>query len=349
MKRRSFLTHSLPVAGALVAASAAEPDARLRCDGDGEFRILTISDLHHTPEPDEPGIALVKRLIATEKPGLVVVNGDCISGDTCSNEAELKRAIGNVAAAMEQARVPWAITFGNHDQDHFPKTKIEKSAVLSYYESYPHNLNGGRVQGLPGGGNQHLTIWNAAGTQPVFSLWLLDSGGRPQTASDEYDWIRAEQVAWYVRTSGQLEQRWGRKVPGLMFFHIPLREFGEMVAGARIIGERHEPESPSHVNSGMFAAVVERGDVLGIFCGHDHTNNYLGRWHGVDLGYDGIGGYRGYPHTPPQDASNGRLRGGRVFAIRAGEAAHYTTWMRFQDGTRNWESAAPGFVSGFLK
>ena len=34
-------------------------------------------------------------------------------------------------------------------------------------------------------------------------------------------------------------------------------------------------------------ACLQRGDVRGIFCGHDHLNDYCGELFGVRMGYDG--------------------------------------------------------------
>ena len=294
MNRRSFVASSLALtaAGASGGAQSAPDPKALRCSPGGGFRILAISDLHYRPARDPYGIALTERLIDQEKPGLVVVNGDCLSGKDCQDEAGLRAAIGHVAEAMERKRVPWAVTFGNHDQEHLPKTGLGKDAVLGIYSGYPHNLNAVYERGLTGGGNKHLLIWNAAGDRPVYCVWLMDSNEYFQDGKQRpYDWIHSDQVAWYTRKSAELEKTHGAKIPALMFFHIPLPEFTEMAMKAKIIGARHEPECPSPVNSGMFAAVIERGDVRGIYCGHDHVNNYVGRWRGVELGYDGSIGH----------------------------------------------------------
>ncbi len=347
MNRRSFLAGAL---GAAAAARAAAGERTLRCHADGRFKILMISDLHYRPAPDPHGIALTERLIELEKPDLVIVAGDCLSGRDCTSAEGLRTAVGHVAAAMENKGVPWAITFGNHDQEHFPNTRLDKDAVLALYAGYPHNLNAGYVRGLTGGGNKHLLVWNAAGTRPLYCLWLLDSNEYvTEGKATFYDWIHADQIQWYYRTSIELEKQYGGKVPGLMFFHIPLREFNEMVNGAKIIGARHEPEAPSPVNSGLFAAVLERGDVRGIYCGHDHTNNYVGRWRGVELGYDGSAGHRAYPNVPPEDPSNGKVRGGRVFLISEGPPARHKTWMRTKDGTVNWEFESEAYTAYQLR
>jgi len=340
MKRRSFL------AATLGAAATAAFQPRLRCREGGAFKILVISDLHYTPVPDIHGIALTEQLIDTERPDLVIVTGDCLSGKECESPQDVRTAIGHVAAAMEKKRVPWAITFGNHDQEHFPKTNLNKEAVLAEYAAHPHNLNAGYVRGLTGAGNKHLLIWNSSGTRPVYCVWLLDSNEYvTEGKTTYYDWVHADQIHWYYRTSIELEKQFGGKIPGLMFFHIPLREFNEMVNQAKIIGARHEPEAPSPINSGLFAAVLERGDVRGIYCGHDHTNNYVGRWKGVELGYVGSAGHRAYPRIPPDDAGNGKVRGGRVFLISEGPPARHKTWMRTKDGTVNWEFQSDAYTA----
>lgn len=326
----------LPLALITIPGLAAAPE--LKCKADGTFKILMISDLHYTAEPDRHGIALTEKLIAIEKPDLVVAAGDCLTGDRSFTAADVEKAIANVASAMEKMKVPWAITFGNHDQEHFPKTRLGKEQVLKLYESYPHNRNAGWVRGIHGAGNKNILVWNAAATQPVFNLWLVDSGDENRNREDRYDWIHTDQVRWYYDTSQDLERKHGAKIPGLMFFHIPLPEFHDMIESKKIIGERHEPECPSAINGGMFAAVHDRGDVKGIFCGHDHVNNYVGLWRGVALGYDGTVGFGAYPRVPLEDPSNNRARGGRVFLIAESDPWHFKTWMRFKDGSTNWES-----------
>jgi len=352
MNRRSFVatTLAVPVAAAAASLEPAPGRSALRCSADGVFRVLAISDLHYRPAVDQYGIALTEKLIDTEKPGLVVVNGDCLSGKESKNEAELRTAIGNVAAAMEKKGVPWVVTFGNHDQEHFPATNISKDAVLAMYAAYPHNLNGGYAQGLYGAGNKHILIWNAAGTKPVYCIWLIDSNDYFVDGKNHpYDWIHADQIQWYRETSIALERQYGGKVPGIMFFHIPLREFGEMVDGAKIIGVRQENECPSPINSGMFAALVERGDVRGVYCGHDHVNNYMGRWRGIELGYDGAIGHYTYPKLDPEDPGNLHVRGGRIFEIADDTPARHRTWMRFKSGAKNWEAESEALTRDHVK
>lgn len=328
-------------------APGAPPTLKVRPDG--TFKILVVSDFHYDARPDRHGVELTQKLISLEKPDLVIADGDNISGNDCHTPEDVTKAIANVASAMEAAGVPWAVTLGNHDGEHVARTHIARDQLMSYYEAHAHNLNGGWVRDIHGAGDKNLLVWSADGAAPVLSVWLIDSGESVREPEDNYDWIHTDQVAWYSRTSADLERRYGRKIPGLMFFHIPLPEFHEMILKKKVLGERHEPEAPSGVNGGMFAAVLERGDVKGVFCGHDHVNNYVGKLRGIMLGYVGVAGYRGYPHTPPEDRTNDRARGGRVILFNASEEGRFKTWMRFRDGSTNWEYWSDAYESDQIK
>jgi 3',5'-cyclic AMP phosphodiesterase CpdA len=362
MKRRSFLA-TLPLASAGVFAqprgateqhndgnsqlSASARDLKFRADG--TFKILAISDLHYIPEPDKYGMELTGKLISIENPDFVIVNGDNISGDSCSTPDDVIKTIANVAFVLEKMNIPWAVTLGNHDQEHVAKTHITREQVFEYYESYSHNLNGNWVRDIHGAGNKNILIWSSDGSRPVSNIWLIDSGEAVKDREVHYDWIHVDQIAWYSKTSKDLESRYGQTIPSLMFFHIPLLEFTEMILTAKVIGERHEPESPSRINGGMFSAVLERGDVKGIFCGHDHVNNYVGKYRGVLLGYLGVVGYHGYPHTPPSDGTNDRARGARVFLFNEKAPDSFKTWIRFRDGFANWEHWSDAYERDQIK
>lgn len=304
----------------------------LKCGADGTFKVMMYSDVQDGPKMDSRATALMEKLLDTEKPDVVIVGGDCIAGDTCNTVDELKQAISHVAYPVEKRNIPWAIVFGNHDQEHFPKTQLGKAEVMKIYQSYPHNLNVQGSKSIHGVGNDALLIKDNAGEQPIFSLWLVDSGEYSSGATEGYDWIHTDQIAWYVQTSKKMEARYKQKIPGIMFLHIPLREFTEMTSTGKFKGDRNEPECPGRVNSGMLAAIVERGDVKGVFCGHDHTNNYVGEWLGVQLGYDGSIGYYSY-NLPDDSPKLARGRGARVFVVNASNPRNYKTWMRFSNLT----------------
>jgi len=74
----------------------------------------------------------------------------------------------------------------------------------------------------------------------------------------------------------------------------------------------------------MFDAVLHRGDVCGIFAGHDHANNYVTEYRGVALGFGRYSGTFGeYQEL---------LSGARMFELKAGERA-FTTWERLANNS----------------
>jgi hypothetical protein len=203
----------------------------------------------------------------------------------------------------------------------------------------------------------NVLLYGSSGrsSKPVFNIWALDSGRYApakiggQTVQEDFllgwtwmpawDWIRPSQIAWYSQTSQNIERVTGRKIPSLMFFHIPLQEFRAMYENDLyktehpelglspqhgVVGERNEDECPGPFNSGLFAAVLERGDVRGIFVGHDHVNNYVGNYFGVYLGYSANTGFGTYGLGGPE---NNRLRGARVFELSEDHPETFETFM----------------------
>lgn len=333
----------LTIALIAIIVGAAQPDMPgLKFNADGTFKILAISDTHFGPNGDDRCIALINMLIDTEKPDLVVVNGDCTTGKPGPGVEDLKKSISFLADTLEKKGVPWAVTFGNHDTEHEVQSSygISKADHMAFYEAYPHNLNAGWKRGISGVGNKCIEVKGSKGGKTAFAVWLLDSLSDYQNPGTGYEWIKDDQVDWYKNTSLGLETANGKKVYGLMFFHIPLVEIRQMVAGSKVVGVRHEPECPSNTTSKLLPAVIERGDILGMFHGHDHQNNYYGKYQGVMMGYDGVAGYGPYPRIPQDDPANDYIRGGRVFVVREADPTDIKTWMRFAGGQKNWESEA---------
>lgn len=308
---------------------------KLQFNPNGKFKIVQFNDTQDDENIDRRTIQLMEKVLDAEKPDFVVLNGDNITGG-CDTPLEMKEAMNNIVQPMEQRGIKWAVTFGNHDEDSTPNSGLNEENMLQFYRSYKYNMNSQGVKGITGTGNMNLLIKNSKGTDAAFNLWLLDSGRyAPETIAGQdfegyptWDWLRFNQVSWYYETSKKLEQQWGHKVPSLVYIHIPLWEHRYMwfasvdertdanhanaVKKHNIVGERNEDECPGPVNSGMFSAMLERGDVKGVFCGHDHVNTYSGNYYGILLGYAGSTGFGAYGLS---GAERNRLRGARVFNL----------------------------------
>ncbi len=329
----------------------------LRFKSGGTFKIVQFTDTQDDQNIDPRTVALIEAVLDSERPDLVVFTGDNITKtkEGPNTPADVRKAIDNIVAPVNDRNIPFFITFGNHDEDHTPVTGVDEKGMLEIYRSYRYNINRRSPENVTGTGNMHALIYGSQGLRPVFNVWGLDSGRyapekiAEQTIEDDFllgwtwmpdwDWIRPDQIAWYRSTSEKLEKTYGKKVPSLMFFHIPLQEFRQMYEnrknhevvgtgytlpdGTEVVG-RFEDECPGPFNSGLFSALLERGDVKGVFVGHDHVNDYTGNYFGVRLGYSASTGFGTYGLGGEMDHF---LRGARVFVVRDDNPSTFETYM----------------------
>ncbi|MBB4735141.1 metallophosphoesterase family protein [Micrococcus cohnii] len=325
----------------------------LRFGRDGRFRIVQFNDTQGGHAADRRTLEFMGKVLDQERPDFVLVNGDLLDGSPAT-DLQVKQGVNNFVSPMENRGVPWAVTFGNHDEDSVEEhgTSMTEELIVEFLRQYRHNLNPVVDPAVPGESNMQLLVRGSRGPAPAFAIWLLDSGryasdadkaGQSTEGLKDYDWIRPQQIRWYEQTSDATAQRYGRPVPGLMFFHIPTFEHAHMWYGSqgatdeaghaeavrrhRIEGVKHEDVYHGLFNSGIYASVKERGEVKGIYCGHDHINTYKGDYYGVELGYAPGTGFDTYglnDGTPDMHT----LRGARVFDLDENAEGVYTGQTR---------------------
>lgn len=334
----------------------------LRFGEDGEFKILIISDTHGSGNSLLPvAKANIKLLIDREQPDLVMFDGDNTWGMT--NEKNLEECITDMVEYIESKQIPWGHVYGNHDDEGDSLTKAVQQKI---YESFEYCVSMSGDENLSGVGNYVLPIYASAGDKVVFNVWALDSGsylsGEERAAylpvvstyqgysGSSYDYIHPDQIQWYMSTSQAMEAYNGEKVPGLMAFHIPLQEFYNAWVNRDALnytGEKREVVCASEINSGLFAAMVERGDIKAVVSGHDHVNDYMVEYGGIKLCYASTVGNNAY-----YDAD---MLGGRVFVIHEDEPANVMTYMSYIDESKmaaaeavlNRENLASGIAVDF--
>jgi len=314
----------------------------------GKFKIMQMSDIQDYVGLLKPNMnASTKRLmdaaLDAEKPDLVVITGDHQGANM--NADQLQSYITQIAQPMEERGIPWMVTYGNHDEDATTALNSgwDKIRQLAFYRSFQYNVNRASMSGVQGYerngrntfavGDMYTLIYDNTGKNPLFNVWAFDSNRYDDSGKGigGYDWIRTGQIQWYSKTSALLEAKYGKKIPSLMFYHIPTPEWGEMNANRTkfgVTGEKNEAECPANVNSGLFTAALERGDVLGMFVGHDHINDYVGNYFGIYLGYDANVGYQTYG-LGGTTANNNRMRGVRIFELDQANLTKFDTRMVF--------------------
>ena len=94
-------------------------------------------------------------------------------------------------------------------------------------------------------------------------------------------------------------------------------------AGFDLVGTRKEKACAPQLNSGMFASMKEMGDILGVFVGHDHDDDYAVFWKGILLAYG--------RYTGGDTVYNNLSNGARVIEMTEG-STNFRTWIRLKDG-----------------
>jgi len=239
----------------------------LKFNSNGNFKILQFTDIHWSEDPaytDKTAVTL-RSVISKEKPDLIILTGDNV------NCIPMKNGWKNLGNIIEEAKTPWTLVFGNHDEEQ----DFSKLQSFEYLKTFPHFIGEkGNVRGVI---NYSIPVFGHDGELPAAYLYLIDSGDytrNPKLGS--YDWIHRDQIQWYAEESQRHAQRDGKILPSLMFFHIPLQEYNYVAKDPGTVGISKEDISSSNVNSGMFAALLEQKNVMGVFCGHDHDNNFIG-------------------------------------------------------------------------
>ena len=297
---------------------------RLRFRADGTFTIIQFTDTHFVDggEADQRTLALMREVLAGEDVDLAVFTGDVIDGRFVKDAAAAWRlATGPVV----ERRLPWAAVFGNHDS--------EKN--LSVHEQMPiqRRIAGCRSQAgskyLPGCGNYLLPICESANNSPAAALCFLDSHAYTGLKDvGGYAWIEPAQFRWLTGRLAALRKN-NPALPALLFQHIPLPEYIEAWNNGACHGEKNEEICCPRLNSGLFAALRQAGNVKAIFVGHDHVNDFSGDWHGIKLCYGRASGYNTY-------GRDGFAHGVRFIRLRQGEhqGEAVATWLRLDDGSQ---------------
>lgn len=330
----------------------------LRFSPDGSFKILMFSDTHGCAPDRDLFDAQIKddaaKLIDATSPDLVLLAGDITGGRRgVATVIELRAFLDWFLPVMEDRGIPWAHVYGNHDNEDgcVPSSKpgVPNAVQQAVYESYPHCMSDAGPADIHGTGNYVLPVLGSSCDEPRFLVWGLDSGQNafdfereygfsgailPSMGARNYDGIRWDQVNWYRTESESFEKRYGCKIPGLMYFHIPLPEHMLVIENpdkCEMAGSYAEPMLSSWklfasaFNSGLFASVLERGDVRGIYCGHAHNTDFEGMYCGIKLGCDGA-------ITYSNSGVDEKWRGGRLFCIDESDpGAFKTRFVRVSD------------------
>ena len=295
---------------------------------DGHFRILMISDFHGGTNHNPKLTRAIEALVAHAQPDLVLIGGDTVAGGQFDvlNEETLYDYLYEVLSPIHTKNIPWAHVYGNHDKES-GMTNAQQQPV---FERVPMCLSSAGPKDIHGVGNYVLPVLSADGRRVAYHVFALDSNREyteyleafglpadtkvrlehPVCSGSAQAGPMFDQVMWYYNTSLAAEQENGQKIPAVMYMHVPTPEHfhaARKPEQTHFRGAKREAVCCSELNSGLFMACLQRGDVKGIFCGHEHYCDFQAEYCGITLAYDGCVGYNMSAHDD--------LRGGRIIDL----------------------------------
>ena len=275
----------------------------LSFDQNGDFTILHMSDWHCDYPLPAVHRQLVLESLAEAKPDLVVLGGDL---SEAANEDQ-PAAIKEICDIFVEAKMPFVITFGNHDYMH----GYTIDEMFAFYKEYggAYFIGVDEVPDLFGCGTCSIPVYVNDGSCVAYNIYCFDSGD--SVAGKGYDSVHADQIEWYRSKAEDLKvANGGEYVPSVVFQHIIVQEIYDKLfrtANEKLsVGVREyetvtydltpipnlsnikdgyifEKPCPGYYNYGQLDAMSKNGDVRAIFCGHDHYNSFTVDIDGVDI------------------------------------------------------------------
>lgn len=247
-----------------------------------QVRILQLTDVHYDDNNNrkQDTLALIRNCIESAKPDMIA-----LTGDWCSNAPDREANSREVFDTIDSFGIPWAPVFGNHDRE----GKLSGYDFADIFAEYEHCLFDAGYSNIGGQGNYTVVFRNAE--RMLGAAILLDTHSSVVYGLQRYQHMTQEQIDWYRWTVDGLDGLYKAEgntqtVPTLMYTHIPINEYVDADnSGEVLLGSNGEKCWVPAKNSGMFTAVTDKQSTRAIFAGHDHANNSVIAYQGVQLVY----------------------------------------------------------------
>ena len=313
-------------------------DTTIRFNENGKLKILHIADTHLNYDKHfDASIWVIAEACDVEKPDLVVLTGD--NTKPYEDPEETKRIINSLMNIFESRNIPVAVTFGNHDSEAGPMTRAD---IMEYYKTFSCVITAEEADAFHNCATFNIPVLASDSDDVKFNIWVFDSGDYDGEEPRHYDRVRTEQIEWYKDVSAKLrEENGGETVNSVVFQHIIVPEIYDVLKKVDSkkpyaikhiynedeyymfdetqtnYGTLNEKPCPGYINDGQFDALVENGDVLAMFTGHDHTNAFGVRNQNIDIYTSPMTRYKGLAYTTQY--------GYRVVEIDENDTSSYTT------------------------
>lgn len=307
---------------------------------DTDFTVLNLTDpqlLTHEWEKEHVGYKVltytINKLINEINPDLITVSGDI-------SAAEYPEAYTNFAKFIDAFDIPWAVVWGNHDN------QGGAEIIQKYVDEYRTYKNFVYQEGPKELGNGNYVIAIEQDGKIVHGIIMMDTHDREFEKNDKGEdvwyWgkLYPEQLPWYEGAVKDLQSKGCNETT--IISHIPIYAYRTAYQAAW--NKDYNPEdvdfemsktgvcwNEGYKNSfgvnlegicsyehdeGMFDLIKKLGSTKLYICGHDHINSSCIEYEGVKLMY-GLKTGRGCYYKAPYN-------GGTVIKINSdGKAQAY--------------------------
>ncbi|KAI9172358.1 putative inactive purple acid phosphatase [Paramyrothecium foliicola] len=346
----------------------------LKFNDDGTFQIAIFSDLHFGenawdpwgPQQDINTVKVLNKVLDFDRPNLVVLNGDLITGENAYLDNSTA-VVDQMVEPMVSRGLPWASTYGNHDSQY----DLSPEAILEREHMFPGARTRRMVWSREAGvTNYYLPVYAPecadCSCAPELILWFFDSRGgfyfQERNGDGSHvgrpNWVDFSVVNWFRETNAKLVAKHGKAIPSLAFVHIPThasRVFQETgvhpnrqpgINDDNPLADQAQGWCPDGRNDGscqyggqdipFMQALTETPGLMGLFSGHDHGDTWCYKWDallpGMTVAGNGVnlcfGQHSGY------GGYGNWIRGAREVRVsrEALKDLAFQSWIRLESG-----------------
>ncbi len=252
------------------------------------IKILQVTDLHLGStdegkwEKDIITFRRIKQLVDTYNPDMIAITGDLLTGEKPFGSL-LCASVVNFFDGLER---PWLYVFGNHD----PEGGFGRDQIAEVFSVSKWGILGNHPVD-----NEHkkkydyvVNLMYKGQKKPVWQIYGFDSGSQKGFKS-----IKQDQLEWYRDMSEKSAKKFDQKTRAIAIFHIPLIEYQYIQDDKSIkkYGKAKEKVWYEEDDGSVYKTFLDVGNIEATFCGHDHYNNYWGKYKGgITLAYGYISG-----------------------------------------------------------
>ena len=248
------------------------------------IKILQVTDLHIGSKgkwrDDLNTFLRIKKLVKMYDPQFIFITGDLF---TC------EKPFGSLLVSyavhfFDELNRPWFFAFGNHDAE----GGFDRDDIYKIFKTSEWGVLGYHKLKLEKKYDYYVDIKIGQESIPNWQIYAFDTGPHNGIKAAQPD-----QIIWFKNISNQTRIKYNKSIRALSIFHIPLMQYEELWEDRNILksGVSLEKVFYEEDDGSLFNAFVEMGNIKASFCGHDHYNNYWGKYKGgIILAYGYISG-----------------------------------------------------------